>query len=183
MIIMDRRSVLTALATGCGLQLSGCAGTPRGEPDGRYCYRSHARPRSRLTCTLGPVPDAATEERAKRFEAVPAGTVIYVVRHRWGDTVNLVNLTVDGGTPVTTTPGSLVRYVVKPGGHRLAFDWKKGKGDIEVRGEAGQVLFVELIGSLWFWNEWYRLEMGEPSIRDRALKSRLIADMDVGAGS
>lgn len=44
------------------------------------------------------------------------------------------------------------------------------------------MLFVELIGSLWFWNEWYRLEMADASIRDRAIKSRLVADVKV-AGS
>lgn len=51
---------------------------------------------------------------------------------------------------------------------------------LDVRGDAGQVVFVELIGSLWFWNEWYRLEMGDSSIRDRAMKSRLVADVKVG---
>lgn len=178
---MGRRSALAALLMVGGLQLSGCAVRPRWEPDGRYCYRVHAHPRNRLTCTPGPVPDAAAEERAKRFEAVPARLVVYVVRHHWGDVVNLVNLTIDGGASVATTPASLVRFVAEPGVHRLAFDWKKGRGDLEVRGQAGQVLFVALVGSLWFWDESYRLETSAPSIRDRALKSRLVADLNLEA--
>lgn len=67
----------------------------------------------------------------------------------------------------------------QPGAHRLAFNWAKGHGDLEVRGAAGQVIFVDLVGSLWFWNEWYRLDIGEPSIQARALKSRLVADLRV----
>ena len=94
--------------------------------------------------------------------------------------MNVVNLAVDGGALVATTPASLVRWVVPPGAHRLAFEWKKGTGDLELRGDAGQVLFVDLVGSLWLWNESYRMEIGGPSSRDKALKSRLVADVKVG---
>lgn len=120
------------------------------------------------------------DARAKRFEAVPGSLVVFVVRHRWADTVNVVNLGIDEVAPVATVPASLVRLVLAPGAHRLKFEWRKGKGEMEVRGDAGQALFVDLVGSLWAWNEWYRLEQGEPSIRDRAFKCRLVADVKVG---
>ena len=177
---MDRRSALAAVGVVSGLQLSGCAARSRSPSADRYCYQARAQSRSRPTCTPGPVPDSATDAQAKRFEAVPGGLVVYVVRHRWGDAVNVVNVGIDRGPRVATVPSSLVRLVIPPGTHRLAFDWRKGQGDIEIKGQGGQVLFVELIGSLWFWNEWYRLEMGEPSIQERALKSRLVADVKVG---
>lgn len=125
------------------------------------------------------MPDLSADARAKKFEVVPGSLVVYVVRRRWGDAVNVVNVGVDNGALVATTPASFVRLVLTPGAHRLSFEWKKGRGDLEVRGEAGQVLFVELIGSLWFWNEWYRLELADTSIRDRAMKSRLVADVKV----
>lgn len=177
---MNRRTALGAAIAAGGLQLSGCT-TPLPKPlDDRYCYRANSRIGSRSTCTPGPAPDAAADAQAKRFEAVPGSLVIYVVRNRWGDTVNLVNLSIDGGDSVATAPASLVRLVVAPGTHRLAFDWNKGRGDLEIRGAAGQVVFVDLIGSLWIWSQSYRLEMGElPSSRDRALRSRLVANVEV----
>ena len=177
---MDRRDALTAVAVLAGLSGSGCATSPRKPPDGRYCYWGRTAVGSRPVCTPGAVPDAAADARAKRFEAVPGRLVVFVVRHRWADTLNVVDLGIDEVPPIATVPASLVRLEMTPGTHRLRFEWKKGKGELEVRGDADQVLFVDLVGSLWAWNEWYRLEQGEPSIRDRALKCRLVADLKVG---
>lgn len=177
---MRRRVAIAGVLTIGGLQLSGCAERPLRPPDDRYCFHAMKRSGSKPTCTPGPVPDLAVDAKAKLFEPVPGSLVVYVVRRRWGDTAYAVNVAVDGGALVATTPASLVRLVVAPGIHRLSFEWKKGKGELDLRGDAGQVLFVELIGSLWFWNEWYRLEMGDSSVRDRALKSRLVADVKVG---
>lgn len=178
LMAMDRRSALVSLGlTGSGL-LSGCSIVPRATPDDRYCFRTRTT-RFRPACTLGPIPDAAADARAKRFESVPGRLVIYVVRHRWGDYANVVQVGLAGRPTVSTVPLSLVRLVAAPGVHRVAFYWAKGNGELEVRGEAGQVLLVDLVGSLWIWNEWYRLETGEPSIRARAFKSRLVADVNV----
>lgn len=161
------------------LLIGGCATNRPASPDNRYCYRARVKTGSKSICVPGSVPGAAAEAQAKRFEPVAGRLVIYVVRHRWGDTVNTVQVGISGGPMVPTVPASLVRLDVQPGAHRLAFDWAKGHGDLEVRGAAGQVVLVDLIGSLWFWNEWYRLEVGEPSIRARAMKSRLVADLRV----
>ena len=162
--------------------MSGCAERPLKPPDDRYCFRVKTKTGSKPTCTPAAVPDLAADAQAKKFEPVPGSLVVYLVRRRWGDVVNVVNVGVDGGALGATTPASFVRLILTPGSHRLGYEWKKGKGDLELRGDAGQVLFVELIGSLWFWNEWYRLEMADASIRDRAIKSRLVADVKV-AGS
>lgn len=176
---MDRRIAIAGLVAIAGPPLSGCAGMPRKPPDDRYCFQVKTHAGSRPTCTPGPVPDLSADAHAKKFEVVPGSLVVYIVRQRWGDAVNVVNVGVDGEALVATTPASFIRLVLAPGAHRLGFEWKKGRGDLEVRGEAGQVLFVELIGSLWFWNEWYRLEMADASIRSRAMKSRLVADVKV----
>lgn len=180
MITIRRRVAIVSVLSLGSLQLAGCAERPLRPPDDRYCFRAKTRSGSKPTCTPGPVPDLAADEKAKRFEPVPGSLVVYVVRRRWGDAAYVVNVTMDGGELVGTTPASFVRLVVPPGLHKLSFEWKKGRGVLDVRGDAGQVVFVELIGSLWFWNEWYRLEMGDSSIRDRAMKSRLVADVKVG---
>lgn len=177
---MDRRSALVALGLASGWLVSGCASVPRTVADERYCFRTRTT-RFRPACTPGPIPDAAADAQAKRFEPVPDRLVIYVVRHGWGDYVNVVQVGLVGGPMVSTVPLSLVRLVVAPGIHRVAFNWAKGNGELEVRGEAGQVLLVDLVGSLWIWNEWYRLGTGDPSIRERALKSRLVGDVRVDA--
>ena len=175
---MDRRSTLASVALASSWLVSGCASAPRSLPVNRDCFRVRAA-RLRQACTSGPIPDAAIDAQAKRFEPVPGRLAIYVVRHRWGDYVNVEQVGLVGGPMVSTVPLSLVRLVVAPGVHRLAFNWAKGHGELGVRGEAGQVLWVELVGSLWIWNEWYRLEAGDSSLRARALKSRLVADVNV----
>jgi len=80
-----------------------------------------------------------------------------------------------------TVPASFVRFVTAPGPACLTFQWAKGSGELVVQGEAGQVVFVDLVGSLWFWNENYRLEPGDLHSKERVLKSRLVADVEVGA--
>lgn len=44
---------------------------------------------------------------------------------------------------------------------------------------SGGTILVDLGGSLWIWNEWCRQETGDRTIRARALKSRLVADVTV----
>lgn len=175
---MDRRAaVLTSLGLVGGAWLPGCANLPRSVAPGAQCYRARNGTGTKVTCTPEAVPDAAADTQAKRFDSTPGLLTIYVVRNRWGDAVNTVHVGVNAGRRVTTIPASLVRFVVPPGEHRVVFDWAKGQGDFHVHGEAGQVLFVELVGSLWIWNEWYRLEVGDPSTRDRARDARLLADL------
>lgn len=177
---MNRRTALASVALGCAA-LAGCAGVSPVVPDDRYCFRTHGPTGNKSICTPGPVPDEAADAQAKRFEPEPGKLTIFVVRRHWGDSLNVVRVGVAGEQMVPTVPASLVKMVVAPGGHRLVFDWAKGSGDLAIHGEAGQVLFVDLVGSLWIWNEWYRLELGEPSIRAQALKSRLVADVRLDA--
>ena len=180
---MHRRIFLAgSMAFGAPL-LSGCASPPRDLSENAYCYHAHGRPRTQTTCAPLSIPSLAADEAAKRFAPVPGQLVVYVVRHRVGDTVNTVHVGAAGDRLAPTVPASMVRLVMPPGSHRLLFDWKKGAGELSILGSAGQVLFVELVGDLWLWSERYRLVMAEPSIRHRALISRLVADLTVGAGA
>lgn len=129
----------------------------------------------------GRVPGAAVDAMVKRFEPVPGKLTLYLVRNRWADTANVVLVGIDGGNPVPTVPASFLRFLMAPGPYRLTFKWEKGSGQLSVFGGAGQILFVDLVGSLWFWSEGYRLGLGDMHSNERVLKSRLVADVEVGA--
>jgi hypothetical protein len=95
-----------------------------------------------------------------------------------GDARNAVRLTPDMGAAIVTVPESLVRLRLKPGSHTLAADWDEGRTSIDIGGAAGEVVFVELVGSVWSWGSSYRLERGDPTeSRARAAPLRLVADV------
>jgi hypothetical protein len=105
---------------------------------------------------------------------------VYVLRKRWGDARNLVVTSIDGRRQVTTIPESLMRVRLKPGEHRLVLEWEGRASEIVVTGAGGEVRFVELVGSVWSWGSSYRWENGAlDSSRDRAIASKLIADIDM----
>lgn len=178
---VHRRALVAATALVGGALLTGCAGGAVATAHDGYCYRARRRSGSRATCIQGLVPDAAADALAKQFEPAPGRLTLYLVRHRWADTVNVVVVGIGGGQMLPTVPASFVRFVTAPGPACLTFQWAKGSGELVVQGEAGQVVFVDLVGSLWFWNENYRLEPGDLHSKERVLKSRLVADVEVGA--
>ena len=75
---------------------------------------------------------------------------------RWADAVNRIDMRVDGVAPVTTVPESLVRLRLAPGRHRLALSWNGIDVTTVVEGRAGEVRFVEIVGSVWAWGSSYR---------------------------
>ena len=144
---------------------------------GIACFEAGKTYRRLRTCTPGPVPTADTELDAKRFEPSDGKFTLYVVRQRWADAANLVSLKVDR-SEVATVPRSVVRMRLQPGSHEMVATWPEGRTAIEINGAAGQVAFVELVGSIWFWGSQYRLERGDPeSSRTRASRLRLVADV------
>ena len=174
-----RRGVLGLLGAGALLS-AGCMTKPMLPPnaDGTYCFAIGKWYQRKLTCTTSPIPSEQVEAAAKRFEAVPGMLTVYVVRKRWADTANVVRLTPDNSSAIVTVPESLVRLRLKPGSHSLAADWDEGRASLEIAGAAGEVLFVELVGSVWVWGSTYRLERGDPTeARARALPLRLVADV------
>ncbi|MBQ0937909.1 hypothetical protein [Ideonella paludis] len=146
--------------------------------DGTYCYSVGKSLRRNETCTTAPIPTMQAEADAKRFEPSPGLLTVYVVRKRWGDAKNVVRLTPNQGSAVTIVPESFVRLRLTPGTNKLAAAWDEGNTALEVTGKAGEVVFVELIGSVWSWGSSYRLEQGSAAAsRERALGLRLVADI------
>lgn len=177
---LPRRSAL-GLIGASALLGAGCMTTPvpRTRPDGTYCYAIGKWYRRTLTCTEAPVPPEQVEVAAKRFEAAPGMLTVYIIRQRWGDPINVVRLTPDTGSAIVTVPSSFVRLRLKPGPHKLTADWKEGSASLDLDGVAGELLFIELIGSVWAWGSTYRLERGVPAqARSRVARLRLVADVE-----
>ena len=143
---------------------------------GTWCYRFGKTLRHVRTCTTGPVPPASAEADAKRFEPAADKLTVYVVRKRWGDAVNVVMLTVDRAAAVETVPESFVRLRLTPGTHVLRVTWSEGEAEAVVSGAAGDIRYVELVGSVWAWASTYVLEPGDRASRDRIRQVRMVAD-------
>lgn len=173
---VSRRAILVCAVA--APVVGGCASKPLRpvEADGTYCFK--AGKSRRKVCTPQPVPGGSAEADAKRFEGAPGVMTVYVVRHRWADAANRVPVSIGGLESVVTIPESLVRVRVAPGSLRLSFEWEGRREHHLLSGKAGDVLFVELVGSLWAWNPNYRWEAGQGAeVRQRATNSRLIADL------
>jgi hypothetical protein len=163
--------------------LGACVSKPlrQVEADGTYCFRL-TTPTRRKVCTPEPVPPAAVEADAKRFETTPAAMTVYIVRHRWADAVSRLPLLIDERATVVTVPRSLVRVRAVPGQLRLRVDWEGRSAQYQVSASAGEIVLVELVGSFWAWGGYYRWEVGhDADVRQRAIHSKLIADLDLRA--
>ena len=108
----------------------------------------------------------------------PNALTVYVVRQRWGDQLNQVPITVDGGSSVLTVPGSIIRLRLPPGSHKVEFTWEGKAATHAIEGKAGELRFVQLAGSVWSWGSSYTWQSGDADdSKRRALRSRLIADI------
>jgi hypothetical protein len=180
-VIQDprRRSMLLVLGV-TALTSTGCMTKPlrAANADGTYCARTHRRYSRKRICTPSPIPKESVEAESKRFEPTPERLTVYVIRKSWGDADNRVDLTIDGGEPITTVPESFVRLRLHPGAHALAARWDKESTMLDINGAGSEALFVELVGSAWAWGSTYRLKLGDPvSSRNRAARLRLVADV------
>ncbi len=146
---------------------------------GQFYYRA-GKSRTR-TCTTEPVPPQLVEADVKRFKPDAGRLTVFVVRKRWGDAVNRIDLRVDGVAPVTTVPESFVRLRLAPGRHQFTMTWNGVNVSTAVEGRAGEVRIVEIVGSVWAWGSSYTWEVDdEAGARKRAMTSRLIALRDGG---
>lgn len=181
---MSVRSFAGLVASGAvATLLSGCATAPARpvEPDGTYCFRTGKSYRPKLTCTVLPVPSGAVEADAKRFEPTPDAVTVYIVRRRWGDTGNRVPVFIDEQPAVSTIPYSMVRVRLRPGSHQVVIEWEGKRYVKSVNAFAGEVLFVEVDGSVWSWGSTYRwAEPDAEGARQRALRTKLVADINLG---
>ncbi|MCZ8112979.1 MAG: hypothetical protein O9321_19175 [Rubrivivax sp.] len=174
-----RRRLMLAILGSSALGATGCMTKPiqPARADGTWCYRVGSF-RRKAQCSSVPVPSADIDTLAKRFEATADRLTVYVVRKRWGDAVNKVHLEIDGNTRVETLPETFVRLRVTPGLHRIRADWPEGSAETEVQGAAGEIRFVELVGTVWAWGTSYRFEAGLPEkSMERVRSIRLVADV------
>lgn len=175
-----------ALAAGAAALtvLAGCA-TPESRPevaDG-YCYRykhgtpPYHKPRYSV-CTTHPVPSPDADAQAKRFEATPGLATVYVVRNTWGDTQERLPVTVDGRPAADTVPRSMLKVVLPPGTHSLAFERHGTRISQPLQLSAGEVRFVSLDTRGWLWGKEFAWTLQEPSYaKELAMQTRLVADM------
>lgn len=176
----SRRRALLFAVGGSTLLTAGCMTKPlrAANADGTYCFRIGKSYRPTLTCTPAPIPSEAIEADAKRFDPAPGKLTVYLVRKRWGDAKNVVRVSSDGSPAVDTVPESFARWRLHAGSHRLTVAWPEGSASLDVAGAAGEVVFIEVIGSVWAWGSNYRLERGDAAeSRHRALSLRLVADV------
>lgn len=175
-----RRVVTVGAGALAAVAMAGCANRWQRplEADGRYCYVFGKKRQS--ICTVQPVPTAAADLEVKGFVPDPNALTVYVVRHRWADGFVHVAVSADGAASVYTVPESTVRYRLKPGRHKLAAVWQGSTVAQVVEGQAGDVQFVQLVGTVWGWGGKFEWDATNPEdARHRALKSRLIADIEV----
>lgn len=174
--MISRRRLLLATAASSGA-LAGCAIAPeqRAAESRTYCMST---PRTRRTvCTPEPVPSAAVEAEAKRFEPAPDVLTVYVVRSAWADGVRPLAVTVDGDSQIGTLPRSLIRLRLAPGAHQLAFEWDGRTHTFIAEGQAGELRIVELAGSSVPLDRPYHWSDADPAgAKLRARGTRLIAD-------
>lgn len=162
------------------LMAGGCMTKPLrpSNADGTYCYRFGRPPRFVRTCTPTAIPPLDVEQDAKRFAPDADSLTVYVVRKRWGDGLFVVRVSTEGSAPVDLVPESFARWHLRPGAHCLDLAWPDGTARLDISGNAGEVLFVEVIGMAWAWGSSYRLEVGDPhGSRERAAQLRLVADV------
>lgn len=171
-----RRRIALGTMGAVTLATAGCMTKPLRplNADGSYCYKFGKQFREPKTCTTGPVPSADIEASVKTFEADPQRLTVYVVRQRWADAHLLVSVSADDGQPLETLPYSFVVLRLGPGEHRLRASWRVGKADLAISGQAGEILYVELIGWAWKSSAEYRLESGDASTRARAATLKLV---------
>lgn len=174
--MISRRQLLFATAASSGV-LAGCAGSsePRTADTRTYCM-STLRTR-RTICTPEPVPSAAAEAEAKRFEAALGVLTVYVVRSAWTDAVRPLTVTVDGDARIGTLPRSMIRLRLAPGAHQLAFEWNGRVHAFTAEGKAGDLRIVELAGSSVPLDRDYHWSDADPAgAKLRARNTRLVAD-------
>ncbi len=179
MNLARRRTLLFAVG-GAALLTAGCMTKPLrpANADGTYCFRIGKSYRPMLTCTPAPIPSGAVEADAKRFEPTPGKLTVVLVRKRWADARNVVRVSSDRATAVDMVPESFARWRLPAGSHRLTVSWPEGSASLDVSGAAGEMVFVEVIGSVWVWGSNYRLERGDAGeSRQRATSLRLVADV------
>lgn len=168
--------LLITLLSGCAMTTEKRTAVDRSQP-ARHCVLDN-RGRVRV-CTTQPVPNLPADEEAKRGTGDSSSLTVYVVRHSWGDSRELLRLSVDADPArIETTPNSLVRLRLAPGEHRLSFDHANQLRTTQVSGVAGEVRVLWIRREPWsFARELLWGVEPEAATRARVKQTRLVADI------
>jgi len=179
-ITMDKDRLIFVAALGAAVLLTGCATPPPPDPTAEvpHCYKTN---KGRvIACTPAAAPSLNADAEAKRFVPDRNALTVYVVRRNWGDGRNFVKVYPDGGTGVDTLPDTMVRLKFRPGAHSVTFEFDGKRQSTTVQGQAGDIRFVRIDGTVWAWKSTYEwVDEPEAATRERALKARLVADVSV----
>ena len=177
-MLVNRLYLIVSLAV--GVLLAGCATPPPPDPAAElpHCYKTN---KGRvIACTKAPAPSLNSDAEAKRFAPDPSALTVYVVRRNWADGSNFVIVQGGSAAAVETLPNTMVRFRFKPGRHPIAFEFDGQRQTTTVEGRAGEVRFVRIEGVVWSWKSSYGwVTEPETATRERAFKSRLVADVSV----
>jgi len=177
---MDKDRLIFVAALGAAVLLTGCATPPPPDPTAEvpHCYKTN---KGRvIACTPAAAPSLNADAEAKRFVPDRNALTVYVVRRNWGDGRNFVKVYPDGGTGVDTLPDTMVRLKFRPGAHSVTFEFDGKRQSTTVEGQAGDIRFVRIDGTVWAWKSTYEwVDEPEAATRERALKARLVADVSV----
>jgi hypothetical protein len=88
-----------------------------------------------------PLPPTPNEIQAKRFEAAPDKSVIYIVRDYPDNDIG-ATITLDQAASITTYPGTFYRWEVPPGQHRIA-GMAGDSGFINLQTGPGRIYYVQ----------------------------------------
>jgi hypothetical protein len=177
---MDKQRTIIVATLVAAVLLGGCAtpSAPDATAEVPHCYKSN---KGRvIACTPVAAPSLNADAEAKRFVPDPNALTVYVVRRNWGDGRNFVKVYPDGGAGVDTLPDTMVRLKFKPGSHSVAFEFDGKRQSTAAAGQAGEIRFVRIDGTVWAWKSTYEwVAESEAATRERALKARLVADVVV----
>lgn len=177
---MDKQRTILVATLGAAVLLAGCAtpSAPDATAEVPHCYKTN---KGRvIACTPVAAPSLNADAEAKRFVPDPNALTVYVVRRNWGDGRNFVKVYPDGGAGVDTLPDTMVRLKFKPGSHSVAFEFDGKRQSTTAAGQAGEIRFVRIDGTVWAWKSTYEwVAESEAATRERALKARLVADVVV----
>lgn len=167
-----RLLALCALST-----IVGCASTAP-EPT-IPCFRVG---KSKKTCMTEAAPSAERQVAARRFEPAPRALTVYIVRDRWADARHLVPIEIDGRV-AQTLPMSFVRAQVAPGRHVVRLNFEGSTSSIDVEGRAGEIVVVDLAGSVWSWASSFRWEPAPASTMPERLRTLRLTGEIVSDGT
>ena len=121
-----------------------------------------------------PLPPTPEDIEAKRFEAVPDHSVIYLIRPYPDASYEGTTLWLDDCVMGSTYPGTYFRWIVPPGRHRIA-GYASDSGQIVLDTWPGRVYFVyQSFGRPFgFSGQSYFQLVDEASGRSLVMQSRL----------